>query len=228
MLIKFNKNKAELQNYQGPVSLFCPGCKQNGTFENVGDMRDMLHKEFIQHSSGNQVLELRHLMQRVCPNKQCRTHVFLVTKDDAVEASYPPIRLEFNSTDIPEDIVKTFDEALTCHANNCHTAAAIMVRKTMEQLCENQKAGGSNLRDRIASLGSSVTLPKELLEGLDHLRLLGNDAAHLESKHYNEVGQEELEVAIELTTEILKAVFQYRRLVGRMEGLQKTSITPTP
>jgi hypothetical protein len=40
-------------------------------------------------------------------------------------------------------------------------------------------------------------IPAELLAGLDDLRLLGNDAAHIESKEYEKVGQEEVEVGIE-------------------------------
>lgn len=37
-------------------------------------------------------------------------------------------------------------------------------------------------------------LPADLLNGLDDLRLLGNDAAHIESQEYNQVGKEEVEV----------------------------------
>lgn len=55
-------------------------------------------------------------------------------------------------------------------------------------------------------LGATVVLPKRLLDGLDDLRLLGNDAAHIESRVYDEIGNEEVEVAIEVTKEIVKAV----------------------
>jgi hypothetical protein len=37
----------------------------------------------------------------------------------------------------------------------------------------------------------------ELLDGLNDLRLLGNDAAHIESQEYSKVGKEEVEVGIE-------------------------------
>ena len=97
-----------------------------------------------------------------------------------------------------------------------------MVRKTLEELCENQGATGNNLKAKIKSLGSKVTLPPPLIAGMDNLRLLGNDAAHLELKHFDNIGSKELEVAILLTTEVLKGVFQYEDLIRKLEGLKKT------
>jgi hypothetical protein len=41
-------------------------------------------------------------------------------------------------------------------------------------------------------------------DGLDDLRLLGNDAAHIESKEFDAIGQEEVEIGIEFTKEVLK------------------------
>jgi hypothetical protein len=50
---------------------------------------------------------------------------------------------------------------------------------------------------------------------------LGNDAAHIKSKDYDKVGKQEGEVALELTKEILKAVYQYDDLLGRLQALKK-------
>jgi hypothetical protein len=77
------------------------------------------------------------------------------------------------------------------------------------------------LKERIKQLGTKVILPQELLEGLDDLRLLGNDAAHIESQEYDKVGQEEVEVGIELAKEVLKAVYQYSALLSRLRALKK-------
>lgn len=97
-----------------------------------------------------------------------------------------------------------------------------MVRKTLEELCRERGATGPNLKERIKALQAKVILPSELLEGLDDLRLLGNDAAHVESQEYNQVGKEEVEVGIELAKEVLKAVYQYSALLQRLRGLKKT------
>jgi hypothetical protein len=75
-------------------------------------------------------------------------------------------------------------------------ASAIMVRKTLEELCRDRGAKGS-------------------------VRLLGNDAAHIKHQEFGQIGQEELDVAIEFTKDVLKAIFQYAELLGRLRSLGK-------
>jgi hypothetical protein len=162
------------------------------------------------------------LGQRCCPNSTCRAHIFFAKMlGGMLLLSYPAQRIDFDSSNIPESAVAALEEAITCHANSCFTAAAIMVRKTLEELCRDRDATGSTLKDRIKALGSKVIIPPELFEGLDDLRLLGNDAAHIESQTYNQVGEEEVVVGIEFTKEVLKAVYQYATLLQRLQGLKK-------
>jgi hypothetical protein len=196
----------------GTVRLRCPVCRQRGAFETVGQDLLVLPETVV-------------VGQRRCPDPNCYTHVFFVMKNGSVTVSYPAERIDFDATDIPAGILKTFEEAITCHANQCFVAAAIMVRKTLEELCRERGATGKNLKERITALGTKVVLPAELLQGLDDLRLLGNDAAHIESQEYDKVGQEEVEVGIEFTKEVLKAVYQYSALLNRLRAL-KTAPTP--
>ena len=137
--------------------------------------------------------------------------------------SYPPQLIDFDPVNLPESVRATLEEAIQCHAQNCSIAAAIMVRKTLEELCFDRKATGGNLKERIRDLGTKIVLPKDLLDGLDDLRLLGNDAAHIESQEFNKVGQEEVEVGLEFAKEVLKAVYQYSALLSRLRGLKKVS-----
>jgi len=118
--------------------------------------------------------------------------------------------------------VSALEEAITCHANECFVAAAIMVRKTLEELCRERSAQGKDLKERIRDLGTKIVLPRELLDGLDDLRLLGNDAANIESREYDKVGKEEVEIGIEFTKEVLKATYQYSALLNRLRGLKKS------
>ncbi len=96
-----------------------------------------------------------------------------------------------------------------------------MVRKTLEEVCRDRGATGDNLKKRIRSLGDKVLVPNELLEGADELRLLGNDAAHVESQEFNQVGKDEVEVGIEFAKELLKAVYQYSTLLQKLRALKK-------
>ena len=160
--------------------------------------------------------------QRRCPNRACNAHVFVAWQPPAqILVSYPAERLDFDSSNIPTPIVATFEEALTCHANACFAAAAMMVRKTLEQLCDDRGASGKTLHERLAALRGKVILPDALFGALDPLRLLGNDAAHVESKTYNDVGKNEVEVGISLAKEVLKAVYQYDSLLGQLNALKK-------
>lgn len=208
-------------NNQDPsrvISTRCHFCRQLGTFETV-KIPDLLIFEDVLADKKQQNYMLG---QRRCPNPNCRAHIFFV--HDLTSSSlitYPAERIDFDSTDIPPTILRSFEEALICHAHKCFVASAIMVRKTLEELCRDRGATGPNLKDRIKQLGTKVILPQELLDSLDDLRLLGNDAAHIESQNYDQVGQNEVEVAIEVTKEVLKAVFQYSSLMKRLRDLKK-------
>ena len=119
-------------------------------------------------------------------------------------------------------VLNSFEEAIICHANNCFVASAIMIRKTLEVICADRSVKGENLYKRLINLSSKILIPKELIEGMQELRLLGNDAAHIETTAFNAVGKNEIEISIEFTKEILKAVYQYEGLLGKLKSLKKS------
>src|SRR5438132_570719 len=125
-----------------------------------------------------------------CPSAECREILFAITNPggDTVLQAFPPELIDFDSTNVPKDVQEALREAIYCHAIGCYIASAIMVRKTLEELCFDQGAKGKNLNEKIQALGTKIVLPRALLDGLDNLRLLGSDAAHLESRTFNEVG----------------------------------------
>jgi hypothetical protein len=79
------------------------------------------------------------------------------------------------------------------------------------------------LKERVRALSTVVILPEEMFVGIDDLRLLGNDAAHVESQAYNQVGKEEVETAIEFTREVLRAIYQYSHLINKLRSMKKGS-----
>ena len=97
-----------------------------------------------------------------------------------------------------------------------------MVRLTFEEVCADRGAKGNNLKERIADLRSKIVIPSELLDAMDELRILGNDAAHIEAKDYESVSKEEATIAIEFTKEILKSLYQYTSLLGKLKSLKQT------
>ena len=128
--------------------------------------------------------------------------------------------LDFDSTDIPPPIAASLEEAIKCHSSQCYKAAALMVRRVLEELCEERGAAGNNLKERIVALSSIIVIPQELISAADHLRLLGHDAAHIEAKTYQTIGEPEVRISIDLTKELLKGAYQYKGLLGRLTALQ--------
>jgi hypothetical protein len=197
-----------------PVQLRCPSCRQRGVFVPVGG------QDVVIGSAGD---ALYVTGQRHCPDDKCRNHIFFVQDRNTGNTviTYPLERLDFDATNLPDAVLAAFEEAIACHAAGCYVAAGIMVRKALEELCEDRAAKGNNLKERIADLRSKVLLPQELLDGLDDLRLLGNDAAHIKSNVFQQVGKDEVELSIEFTKEVLKALYQYEDLLTRLRALKK-------
>jgi hypothetical protein len=217
MLLRMNARQANRQ--AAPLSVRCSGCRERVTLDLIGGNDQ--DPQF--HSSEQQMSYAAGL--RLCPNPECRALVFVIYQEDrggpVVLFSYPPERIDFDPVGLPAAVLKSFAEAIACHAQECYVASAMMVRKTLEEVCRDQGASGKNLQDRISALGSKVILPQPLLDGLDDLRLLGNDAAHVESRDYEQVGSQEVDVAIDVTKEILKATYQLESIVGRLRSLRR-------
>jgi hypothetical protein len=129
--------------------------------------------------------------------------------------------LDFDPENIPDKVLKALEEAVTCHSQSCYVAAAIMVRRTLEEVCADRQAKGDNLKTRINDLRSKIVVPSELLDAMEELRILGNDAAHIEAKQYDDISNEEVTVAIQFAKEILKSLYQYSSLLGRLRALKK-------
>lgn len=211
--------KVTLQNFQNVnttnVAIRCPHCGHNGTFLHVG-LKDVAAKD-----SGNSVD--RYIGIRRCPNENCQGHLFFVSNNsEKVLYTSPSKSIPFDKDNIPENVLNSLEEAINSHSNGCYIASAIMIRKTLEEICHDREAKGDNLKKRIEKLGENMVIPAELLQGMDDLRLLGNDAAHIEARTFNNVGKEEIEISIDFTKEILKAVYQYNNLLERLRSLKKT------
>lgn len=141
-----------------------------------------------------------------------QTHVIL--------HSYPPERIDFDASDLPEDVRSPLEEAIACHADGSFRAAAVMVRRALEAVCNDQGIEGKSLYKRVEGLGEKITLPRGMVDSLHNLRLLGNDAAHVEAKAYDEVGKREAEIAVHVAKVILQAAYQMESILGELEALK--------
>lgn len=79
--------------------------------------------------------------------------------------------------EIPQNISKTYNEAQRIK-NVSPIAFAVLIGRTLEVICMDQKALGSTLKDKLESLVSSGKIPQKLADLADALRFLRNQGAH--------------------------------------------------
>jgi hypothetical protein len=189
----------------------CPACRKSAVFDVLYNVQDVV----IQRA-GKAGLTTG---QRVCPNPACRCFVFFTCGNAGADVVlYPPETLDFDNEGLPKTVLDALEEAVMCHAASCYRAAAMMVRKTLEELCLDQQITKGNLKDKVKELCAKIVIPVDLVAGIDDLRLLGNDAAHVSAQDFNQVGKDEVETAIDLAKELLRATYQHKALVARMKA----------
>ena len=202
------------------INLRCPICLNQGAFHGIA-VNDMQWSQDIPDESGRKIAFTFKVGIRKCPTPNCGAPIFVVFKNHILFRSFPPEVIDFDATDIPPGIQATLKEAINCHANECYKAGGIMVRRTLEELCADRQATGENLKKRIEALRTKIVVSQELLDAADELRLFGNDAAHIDAEIYDDIGKEEVEAAIDLAKELLKAVYQHSSLVERLKAFRK-------
>ena len=96
------------------VNLRCPACRRNATLTAVGQ-GDVV-------ASSREGGDGYRFGQRICPNPECRAHIFTVLDlhNNAVLVSYPGETIDFDATDLPKDVLEAFEEAIKCHAQQCY------------------------------------------------------------------------------------------------------------
>jgi hypothetical protein len=199
------------------ISIRCPHCRELGSFELATGAKSFRK---------NGVLMPMQLAAqstycagiRICPNQKCRGLVFVIEdRTDVVEIE-PPQLLDFDPEGLPTGLQRTLKEAVACHAAGAYRAAAMMVRRLLEEICDESRVTGPNLHQRLAALRSAIVLPEPLFEAMNELKALGNDAAHVEAKAYDNIGADEAQDSIELAKEIVKALYQLKGLIARLQA----------
>lgn len=204
------------------ISLRCPHCSHVGSFA-VASSGLNYSKYFKGVSRTRGVGVLAFL--RVCPNTSCRGIVFVATAGEQIISSSPPELIDFDSNGLPANLLATLREAISCHAAGAYRASAMMVRRLLEEICDESGAQGKDLHARLIALKTKITLPEELFDAMGELKALGNDAAHITAKNYTTIGKDESEDSIELAKEILKARYQLKGLVDRLRA-RRGNATP--
>jgi Domain of unknown function (DUF4145) len=203
------------EHVRNAVSIRCPHCRELGSFATVGKA----HRFRKSGKFGpNNVASDYFASTRICPNVVCKGIVFVIEGPSGVLEIEPPQLLDFNLDGLPARLQQTLKEAIACHGAGAYRASAMMVRRLLEEICEENNAAGSNLHQRLAALKNAIVLPQPLFEAMNELKALGNDAAHVEARAYDNIGAAEAEDSIELAKEIVKALYQLKSLIARLQA----------
>lgn len=128
---------------------------------------------------------------------------------------------------IPENIRLSFDEAQKCFYNECFVASAIMIRKTLEEICENFEIEGRDLNNKLNNLIESDKIPSLIGEEIHELRRFGNDGAHLQLRFFNNIGEKEVKTALEVIKNMLIIIYEsnqnYKNSVNKLQSLKSSA-----
>ena len=204
----------------GTLSFRCPHCMHIGAFNSLGNIKYTFNK------IRSQVPYTYFASIRVCPNNYCEGLIFVVVGGNnhgrrADVVILPPETIDFDADGIPSNLLLTLKEAIDCHAAGADRAAAMMVRRLLEEICDAAGAKGRDLHLRLADLKGKITLPQALFDAMGELKALGNDAAHIQAKAFDTIGPAEAADSIELAKEILRALYQLDGLVKRLQARKK-------
>ena len=110
------------------VATRCPHCGHFGTFVQVAP-----NDVAISNLNGQVT---HYLGIRKCPNEKCKGHLFFISDAHRnIMMTSPSETIPFDKENIPNGVLNAFEEAIKCHSNNCFIASAIMIRKTLEEIC---------------------------------------------------------------------------------------------
>ena len=100
---------------------------------------------------------------------------------------------------LPSEIYKIYKEAHSAMCGGMSILAGVGIRILVEAVCNDKKANGNNLENKIDDLVEIGILTKEGAEILHSTRLLGNEAAHKASP----IGEQMLNEAMDVVEYLL-------------------------
>lgn len=200
------------------VTGICPECGKTVQFTHIKGCKDF---KFFDGGCNRY-----YFGQRICPDKECMTHIFFKMQINFGGPIYTEIIPEkivlknLNIDKLPNNVSNCIKEAVACYDNSCYISSAIMIRKTLEEICLLQNAKGKDLHEKLRDLESKITISKPLYDSMFELKYLGNDAAHVISKKFEHIGLKEIRIGLILLTEILRALYEHQDILNELKSLK--------
>jgi hypothetical protein len=159
----------------------------------------------------------------ICQVRECNRAVFLIIgapadfifsrADMPFEAKvYPAAEAQYEPDGVPKEIAKEFCEALECHWNGHNLGAALVGRRVLQAAARDVLGGKlTRLELEIAAIPDDK-LNKALKDQATHVRLIGNDAAHVEP-----VDPDDVRDLIDFVEEVLDVLYVRPKRVAELQ-----------
>ena len=140
---------------------------------------------------------------------------------DEPKRLYPPIEMGVSAA-IPNPLRLAYEEARSCFRAKAYTATALMCRKTLEGIAEENKIAARNLATSLKEMKDKGIIENRLFEWADALRISGNEAAHgAKSK----ISYQDAKDILEFTHALLEYVFTFQEKFEQFKRRQNHSTT---
>jgi hypothetical protein len=138
--------------------------------------------------------------------------------DIVVEYLFPSIK-SGNYKNLPSLVEKSYAKAIKLKKLE-PTASVVFSRKSLEAICDDKKATGQNLKEKINNLAQKGEISTLLKDAAHTVRELGNEGAHeLDA----EVSVDDAETLLALCDAIIGYVYEAPQLVQRIQERTKKS-----
>ncbi|WP_326687939.1 DUF4145 domain-containing protein [Streptomyces sp. NBC_01795] len=135
---------------------------------------------------------------------------------------WPDDRVAPLHPNIPKAIAREMREAQECFGAKLYTATAVMVRRSLEGMCEDQGTTEKTLFKALHELRNSGKIEGRLFDWTQALRVIGNQGAHFSKES---VSREDAEDALALAEALLNYIYvftaKYEEFQNRRAGKSK-------
>jgi hypothetical protein len=130
---------------------------------------------------------------------------------------YPPREGRLNPN-IPSSIRLAYEEARTCYKSKAYTATAIMCRKTLEGIADEQNITAKNLALALKEMRDKRIIENRLFDWADMLRISGNEAAHGVKTTINPQDAKDI---LEFTNALIEYIFTFQERFTQFQERRK-------
>jgi ribosomal protein S15P/S13E len=143
----------------------------------------------------------------------------------ASPAITPPIIHSEISDEVPSEISSEYESALKIR-DISPPACAVLIRRTLEVICQYEKATGKDLNAKIHALAASRRIPQTLADMANLTRQIGNLGAHVDPN--DKVTRSDVTTMIDFLEAILEYLYVAPAKIAAVQKRLSKTQGPTP